>query len=330
MSAHQAEAVILRKWPVREADEIVSLFTRTHGRIRGVAKAAAKSRRRFGGALEPMTWVSASYVENPKQDLVRLDACEVIASPLSDPVSYPRAAALAFYAEVLEEALPDHDPHEAVFRLVLAVLDQTRGSNVWMPVTYFALWITRLLGWMPSLTHCTVCGDPFGARRRMVRGAVRWPRLPASQTSRQPHSFRGLAAAGPSHLSVSHRRSRRRAMAREPRCRPPPLCNPGPRTPHRAQAPFRRCPAKTCRLNLALARVLQCITPSFENHGGNGDSTYSRGREGQAAGNKSAGCHGHVFVRRRPHSACAGRRRESPAVRGEGSQPCDTCRNRCR
>jgi DNA repair protein RecO (recombination protein O) len=163
VSAHQAEAVVLRKWPVREADEIVSLFTRNHGRIRGVAKAAAKSRRRFGGALEPMTWVSASYVENPKQDLVRLDACEVIASPLSDPVNYARAAALAFYAEVLEEAMPDHDPHEAVFRLVLAVLDHTRGNSVWMPVTYFSLWVTRLLGWMPSLTHCTVCGEAFGA-----------------------------------------------------------------------------------------------------------------------------------------------------------------------
>jgi DNA repair protein RecO (recombination protein O) len=163
VSSYQAEAVILRKWPVHEADEIVSLFTRTHGRIRGVAKAAAKSRRRFGGALEPMTWVSASYVEKPKQDLVRLDACEVLASPLSHPVNYARAAALAFYAEVLEEALPDHDPHEAAFRLVLAVLDHTRGNRVWMPVTYFSLWITRLLGWMPGLTHCTLCGEPFGA-----------------------------------------------------------------------------------------------------------------------------------------------------------------------
>ncbi|MGC2300679.1 MAG: DNA repair protein RecO C-terminal domain-containing protein, partial [Acidobacteriaceae bacterium] len=72
-------------------------------------------------------------------------------------------AALAFYAEVLEEALPDHDPHEAAFRLVLAVLDHTRGDRVWMPVTYFSLWITRLLGWMPGLTHCTLCGEPFGA-----------------------------------------------------------------------------------------------------------------------------------------------------------------------
>ena len=163
MSSFQAEAVILRKWPVHEADEIVSLFTRYQGRIRGVAKAAAKSRRRFGGALEPMTQVSASYVEKPRQDLVRLDACEVIASPLSDPINYSRAAALAFYAEVLEESMPDHDPHEAVFRLVLAVLSHTHDARVWMPVTYFALWITRLLGWMPSPTHCTLCGVAFSA-----------------------------------------------------------------------------------------------------------------------------------------------------------------------
>lgn len=161
MTTIQAEAVVLRKWPVHEADEIVSLFTRNYGRIRGVAKAAAKSRRRFGGALEPMTWVSASYAEKPKQDLVRLDSCEIISSPLSSPIDYTRASALAFYAEVLEEAMPDHDPHEAVFRLTLAVLQQTRDHRVWMPVTYFSLWITRLLGWMPSLNQCTICGESF-------------------------------------------------------------------------------------------------------------------------------------------------------------------------
>jgi DNA repair protein RecO (recombination protein O) len=164
VSAHRAEAIVLRTWPIHEADQIVSLFTRAQGRIRGVAKSAAKSRRRFGGALEPMTWVTASYVEKPKQDLVRLDACEVIASPLSDPVDYPRAAALAFYAEVLEETMPDHDPHDAVFRLLLAVLAHTRTGSIWLPVTYFSLWMTRLLGWMPSLTHCTVCGDPFAGQ----------------------------------------------------------------------------------------------------------------------------------------------------------------------
>jgi len=198
MNASQAEALVLKKWPIHEADEIVSLFTRSQGRIRGVAKAAAKSRKRFGGALEPMTWVSASYVERPKQDLVRLDACEVIESPLSDPVDYARASALAFYAEVLEEAMPDHDPQEAVFRLVLAVLQQTRGNRVWMPVTYFALWITRLLGWMPSLTQCVVDGESFG-------GAPAWFDLQSDGLVCGRHKKAGSRILAPESLALARR-----------------------------------------------------------------------------------------------------------------------------
>ncbi len=158
MIQHQAEAIVLRTWPVQESDLLISLFTRDLGRVRGVAKAALKSRRRFGGALEPMTWVRASYVEKPRQELVRIDQLELLASPLAQPVDYLRAAALAFYAEVLDHVLPDHDPQDAIFRLTLTVLEQTRAEFCWLPVTYFSLWITRLLGWLPALDHCTDCG----------------------------------------------------------------------------------------------------------------------------------------------------------------------------
>ncbi|MGC2404371.1 MAG: DNA repair protein RecO [Acidobacteriaceae bacterium] len=154
----QAEAVVLRTWPIHEADQIVSLFTRDYGKIKGVAKSAAKSRRRFGGALEPMTQVRAHYAEKPSQELVRLDSFEILHSPLAEPVDYARATALAFFAEVLERTLPDHDPHDAVFRLLLSVLEQTRVGHIWMPTTYFALWTTRLMGWLPDLSHCLLCG----------------------------------------------------------------------------------------------------------------------------------------------------------------------------
>ena len=161
MIAHQAEALVLRTWPIHEADHIVSLFTRDQGKLKGVAKASAKSRKRFGGALEPMTYVLASYVEKPRQDLVRLDSCEILTSPLSEPVDYARAAALALYAEVLEETLPDHDPQDPVFRLALAVLEHTRAGRIWLPVTYFSLWMIRLMGWMPDLARCQVCDRAF-------------------------------------------------------------------------------------------------------------------------------------------------------------------------
>jgi DNA repair protein RecO (recombination protein O) len=156
-----SEAVVLRTWPIQEADQIVSLFTREQGKVKGVAKSAAKSRRRFGGALEPMTYVRANYVEKPRQDLVRLDFFEILRSPLSVAVDYTRLAALAFFAEVIDETLPERDPNDAVFRLLLSVLEAAESGEIWMPVTYFALWMTRLMGWLPDLRHCLLCGEAF-------------------------------------------------------------------------------------------------------------------------------------------------------------------------
>ncbi len=158
MIQRQSEAIVLRAWPFQEADLLVSLFTREHGRIKGVARHAMRSRRRFGGALEPMTHVRATYAERPKQELVRLDAFEILSSPLSRPIDYARTAALQLVAEVLEEALPEQAPEDAVFRLALAVLQEIQVGRVSVPVIYFALWMNRLMGWMPELGHCVVCG----------------------------------------------------------------------------------------------------------------------------------------------------------------------------
>jgi DNA repair protein RecO (recombination protein O) len=163
MSVLTSEAVVLRTWPVHEADLIVSFFTRDYGRVRGVAKSALRSRKRFGGALEPMTLARAWFAERPRQELVRLDQLEILRSPLSAPIDPVRMTVLSFFAELLDEALPDHDPHETVFRLLLSVLDQTTVDQPWMPLTYFQLWMTRLMGLLPDIHHCTACGEALHA-----------------------------------------------------------------------------------------------------------------------------------------------------------------------
>jgi DNA repair protein RecO (recombination protein O) len=143
----------------------VTLFTRQEGKVRGVARAAKKSKRRFGGALEPLTYVRAYYEDRERQELSRLDSCEVIESPLATEVSYPRAVALGHLAELLDELLPDREANDAVFRLTLAALSSLRGPEIWMAVTYFDLWLTRLMGFMPELTECIVCGRPLNGSR---------------------------------------------------------------------------------------------------------------------------------------------------------------------
>jgi DNA repair protein RecO (recombination protein O) len=184
MSVLTSEAVVLRTWPLREADLIVSFLTRDYGRMKGVAKSALRSRKRFGGALEPMTVARAWFAEKPGQELVRLDQLEILRSPLAAPVDHVRMAVLSFYAELLDEALPEHDPQETVFRLLVSVLEQTTAvqpdiaqpqgvgpqpsgpqssgplsCGPWMALTYFSLWMTRLMGLLPDIAHCTACGE---------------------------------------------------------------------------------------------------------------------------------------------------------------------------
>lgn len=165
MALKESEAIVLRTYPLRESDLLVTLFTRVEGKVRGVARSAKKSKRRFGGALEPLTYVRAFYDERERQELVRLDSCEVIDSPMATEIGYPRAVALGHVAELLDELLPDREASDAVFRLTLSVLKELRGAKLWMAVTYFELWMTRLMGFLPELSECAVCGRSLDGSR---------------------------------------------------------------------------------------------------------------------------------------------------------------------
>jgi DNA repair protein RecO (recombination protein O) len=168
----QSDAIVLRTYPFREADLLVTLFTREEGKIKGVARSAKKSKRRFGGALEPLTLVHAYYDQKQGQELVRLDSCDVLESPLMHPIDYERTVALSYVAEVLDRLLPDHDANDAVFRLTLAVLPHLERGSVWMPLTYFDLWITRLMGLLPELGVCIVCGEELNGSGRVFFHAL--------------------------------------------------------------------------------------------------------------------------------------------------------------
>jgi DNA repair protein RecO (recombination protein O) len=74
-----------------------------------------------------------------------------------------RMTVLSFFAELLDEVLPEHDPQETVFRLLVSVLEQTTVEQPWMPLTYFSLWMTRLMGLLPDIAHCTACGESLVA-----------------------------------------------------------------------------------------------------------------------------------------------------------------------
>jgi DNA repair protein RecO (recombination protein O) len=165
MALKQSEAIVLRTYPLREADLLVTLFTRAEGKVKGIARSAKKSRRRFGGALEPLTCIRVYYEDRERQELARIDSCDILESPLSSEIDFPRVMALEHLAESLDELLPDREANDAIYRLTVSVLPRLCEGSIWMPLTYFQLWLVRLVGFLPELGACCRCGRSLNGSR---------------------------------------------------------------------------------------------------------------------------------------------------------------------
>jgi len=153
MPLRTSEAIVLRCWPFRESDLIVSFFTRDQGKLRGVARRARRPKSNFGAGLERLSWVSVSWYQRETRELVSLDSCELLQSWFMLASNYETSVALDFFAEVSDQMLPPGEINERQFRLILAVLDFLRaGGSIWPAVAYFDLWMVRLAGLLPELS----------------------------------------------------------------------------------------------------------------------------------------------------------------------------------
>jgi hypothetical protein len=126
--ARVSEALVLRTYPLQEADLVVSFLTRDQGKLRGVAKRARRPKNAFGAGLERLSHVRMAYFQRETRELVSLDSCELIRSQFGLASDYWTGVALDYFAEVTEQLLPAAEPSEKFFRLLLAVLDYLRTA----------------------------------------------------------------------------------------------------------------------------------------------------------------------------------------------------------
>jgi DNA repair protein RecO (recombination protein O) len=149
MPAHTTDALILRTYKLGESDRIVVFLTRDRGKKRGVAKNARQSRRRFGGALEPLTLGRVGYVERERRDLVHLQYVEPLRSPMAAlaPADDVALGYVGYFAELIDEWAQESDPNETLFRLGASMVDALAAGIAVEPLArYFEYWLLRLQG----------------------------------------------------------------------------------------------------------------------------------------------------------------------------------------
>jgi len=161
MQTEKLQAFVLSSLDYGESDRIVSLFSLEHGRIKGFARGARKSRKRFGPALEPFARIDVQI--RLKEGLSSLQQADIISIYPSIRAGLERIAHALYACELVDAITPEGHPIPRLYRLLAVYLDQLETATASRSDRrFFELNLLNILGYRPSLEACTRCDSPFG------------------------------------------------------------------------------------------------------------------------------------------------------------------------
>lgn len=116
-------AICIRQWDWSETSQTVSLFTRGHGILRGLAKGARRERGSFSGGIELLAHGEIVAVTKPGRELQTLTQwtlLQIFRRPHDDLETNLYALSMA---ELVHRFLPPDAPHEGLFDAMLSSLE---------------------------------------------------------------------------------------------------------------------------------------------------------------------------------------------------------------
>lgn len=162
MPVYRDEGVVLRTHKLGEADRIVTLLTRDHGRVRAVAKGVRKTTSRFGARLEPFSHVDVQFYEGRNLDTVtQVESIGNYGAELTDDYSrWTSAHAMVETAERLTDV--EREPATQQYLLLVGGLRSlaAREHEAGLILDAYLLRSLAVAGWSPSFDACARCGAP--------------------------------------------------------------------------------------------------------------------------------------------------------------------------
>lgn len=165
MRTTECESIILGAMDYREADRLVTFFCHEHGKLRGVARGAKRSRQRFGGALEPFARLRLQV--GLKEGLVRIGGADIVTVFPGIRTDLPRIGGAGYACELVDRLLPEGVANPRLFRLLAAFLEFLDHSPyVESARRFFEINLLNILGYRPALEYCAGCGSELAGPAR--------------------------------------------------------------------------------------------------------------------------------------------------------------------
>lgn len=193
MSLYRDTGVVLRVHKLGEADRIVTLLTRRHGKVRAVAKGVRRTTSRFGARLEPFCHVDAQFYEGRTLDVVtQAQTVDAFGAGLVE--DYPRYTAACAVLETADRLTPEEgEPSVRLYLMVVGALRALSGRERDASLVLDAFLLRAMVhaGWAPAIRECARCGAPGPHRAFNVAagGAVCAGCRPGGSATPAPGTF---------------------------------------------------------------------------------------------------------------------------------------------
>ncbi|WP_152352866.1 DNA repair protein RecO [Brachybacterium subflavum] len=157
---YRDDAIVLRTHPLGEADRIITLLTRRHGKVRAVAKGVRRTGSRFGARLEPFTLVDLQlHAGRNLHTVTQAVTIEGFAGAIA--ADYSRFTAATAMLETTDRLTDDVvDPSQRGFLLLVGAMRTVAAGEIpaSLVLDSFLLRTLALAGWSPELRACATCG----------------------------------------------------------------------------------------------------------------------------------------------------------------------------
>lgn len=162
MPQHTTEAVVLAYMDFGESDKILTFYTLHFGKIKGIAKGAKRSKKRFGINLEPFSLIRLHFFEKKEDALVRVSACDLISTFQGIREDLFKIAYGSYMLELVEKMVPERERHPELLRLLTDFLGLLEAKGLTEDLLrVFEIRLLDDIGLRPHISDCVICHEPF-------------------------------------------------------------------------------------------------------------------------------------------------------------------------
>lgn len=158
MPLYKTDAIVIRSLHYGESDKIITIFTRDFGKIKGIAKGARRSRKRFQNALGLFSHLRLIFFDREGMGLMRVESCDILHPFPKIREDLKKIFYGNYYLELINEMAGERESNPEAFDLLLSflhTLDETEPQEE--ELRMFEIRMLSLFGYQPNLKRCGLC-----------------------------------------------------------------------------------------------------------------------------------------------------------------------------